>query len=489
MPTSVGRRRTVVLAALAILLLGACAGPGPHHTIRVVATFDAGQLDPLEIIAPQQDLLLRNVFQTLLSVGPDGGEPQNDLAESCRYSAPTAYTCRIKDGAGFPDGTPVRPRDIAWTFVGHYRDVSSPSPTASRIRSLIREVQTVDDHTVTFELTRADASLPYLLTEPAASVLRDGYDPGATGVAGAFGSGAYRVESGSVDTGDFVLVANPHYSAAGTVGNDRVVIRRVADVAEGVAAVAEGSADVFYPSRAEVPAVVADPKGSDLAKGASSSTTVLALDRALPGDSDRPARQALAALIDHRALANAAGGVVTPLWSLLPDQTQWSIGPSLHEPGPDLARAAELVKGSGRTTPIPLRFAAPAEQAQPLTDELVRQLQAGGLFDVTVVGSNATRGAARLVARSPSAPDPLAYLTLANGVTRSAEVAGLIDRARSETDIAAREQLVVESQHQLADESVAIPLWQDNSAALARPGTERVTFYPFPRLWLLRPAP
>lgn len=449
----------------------------------MVTTADVRGLDTWADPRGQQDLLLRNVFQTLLSVGPDGGEPQNDLAESCRFSAPTAYTCRLKD-SGFPDGTPVRPVDVAWTFVGRHEDRSAAGPDAARLHSLIRSVQTVDDHTVTFDLTRPDASLPYLLTLPAAAIVRSGSDPSTAAVTEALGSGAYRVESAS--DGDVALVANPHYSSAGTMGNDRVVIRRVSDAAAGAAAVANGSADVFYPgNERKSQALVAPAGNSELTREASLSTTVLALDQALPGESEKPVRQALAALLDRAALARSAGGSIVPLFSALPSNVAWSTGPAVEDDGPDPARAAELLRGAGVTTPVSLGLVRPTGIAEALWDELLRQLGAGGLFDPT--GPLTTGGTARVLTHSPATSDPLAYLSLASSVDRSSAVTDLIARAQSDSDLASREQSVIEAQRQLADRALAIPVWQDTAAVLTRAGVDGVTVYPFLRLWPLRP--
>jgi ABC-type transport system substrate-binding protein len=92
-----------------------------------------------------------------------------------------------------------------------------------------------------------------------------------------------------------------------------------------------------------------------------------------------------------------------------------------------------------------------------------------------------------MVTQSPATSDPLAYLSLADNVDRTAGIAGVVARARTESDLAARERLVTDAQHGLTDRALAIPLWQDTVAALTRPGVERVSVSPFLRLWLLRP--
>jgi len=474
------------VTVVSALLLAACGGagsPSSPRTVTVVTTADLDELDTWAQVSSQQELLLRNVFQTLLTVGPDAGEPQNDLAESCRFSAPTAYTCRLKD-AGFPDGTRVQPADVAWTFIGRHGTNSAADPDATRLRSLIGSVQTVDDHTVTLELTRPDASLPYLLTLPAASIVRNGYNPATAARDSAFGSGPYWVESEG--KGKVVLVANPHYSSAGTMGNERVVIRRVPTESAGLAAVAAGSADLFYPGNERQSRALVDPGTglSELTRDGSFSTTVLALDRALPNDSERPVRQALAALLDRDALAGAADESIVSLFSVLPNNVQWSTGPGLEDVGPDPARAAELLRGAGVTTPVPLRIARPPEVTDALWDELVRQLQDRGLFALDLTDSN---DAARAQTESPATSDPLAYLSLVNVIDRSTELTDLISRARSDTDLASREQSVIDAQDQVADRSLAIPLWQDTSAVVTRAGVERVSVSPFLRLWPLRP--
>ena len=482
--------RALVGAALLIsAVLAGCGrvgGPTTHGTVRVVTTVQLGAPDTWALVGEQQDLLLRNVFQTLLTVGPDGGEPQNDLAESCRFSAPTAYTCRLKE-AGFPDGTPVRPADVEWTFVGRRGSGPEERPAVARLHRLIRSVETVDDHTFTFHLSNPDPELPYLLTLPVAGIVRAGSDPPTSTGAATSGSGPYRVESA---TGrDVVLVANPHYSSAGTVGNDRVVIHRVSDAAAALAAVADGSADVFYPGGSrESDALVAGP-GTEVTRGTSPLTTMLALDQAFPEDSQQPLRQALAALLDRKALARVAGGTIVPMYSAVPSDVQWSTGPAFEDDGPDPARAAELLRVAGVTTPVPLPITRPSWVNDGLWDELVRQLGAGGLFEPTVTEQTQDFGGtgALVIVQSPVTTDPFAYLALATNIDRSTPLVEQITRAGSDVDLASREKTAIDVQHQLADRSFAIPLWQPTKAVVTRSGVQRVNVSPFLRLWLLRP--
>ena len=459
-------------------VLAGCAGvivPRSNGTVTVVTTADAGELDPADRHRAQQELLLRNVTQTLLMVGPDVGEPQNDLAESCRFTSPTAYTCRLKE-AGFPDGTRVSPADVAWTLVG--RQTTEPR-AMPRLQRLVRSVQTVDDYTVTLELTHPDPALPYLLTLPEAAIVRSG-----SGLSAAGGSGPYQVESVTGD--DVVLVANPHYSGAATMGNDRVVIRQVADAAAGTAAVADGSADVFYPGDLRQSAApVTAAAGSEITRSPSASITVLRLDKVLPAESEQPIRQALAALLDRSALARSADETLISLHSVLPSDRQWSTGPALEDDSPDPGRAAELLRGAGVQTPVPLPIVRPAGLTDALWDEFLRQLSAGGLFEPTLTE---TVGAAALVlTQSPATPDPVDYLSLATDADRSESLADVIDRARSDTDLASREQSVTDAQDQIADRSLVIPLWQGTNAVVTRSGVDGIRVSPFLRLAELRP--
>jgi len=468
-----------VLVVSAVLAgCGGVASPPSDATVTVVTTADSGELDPAERFRPQQELLLRNVFQTLLTEGPDGGEPLNDLAESCRFSTPTAYTCRLKE-AGFPDGTRVSPADVAWTLVGRRVGNAPVPPEVTRLQGLIRSVQTVDDYTFTLELAHPDPALPYLLTLPEAAIVRSG-----SGLSAAVGSGPYQVESVSGD--DVVLVANPHYSSAAVVANDRVVIRQVADADAGTAAVADGSADVFYPGDVrQSAALVTVAEGSEITRSASASITVLTLDKVLPAESEQPVRQALAALLDRSALARTADETIVSLNSVLPSDRQWSTGPALEDDSPNPGRAAELLSGAGVQTPVPLPIVRPPGLTDALWDEFLRQLSAGGLFEPE--RTEAIGAAALVLTQSPATPDPVDYLSLATEADRSPVLADLIDRARKDTDLASREQSVIDAQDHIADRSLVVPLWQVTNTAVSRAGVDGVTVSPFLRLWPLRP--
>lgn len=483
--------RSFGAAVLATLVLSCgCTHVTPSPTrpvaLHVVTVGPVTSVEPTTVEGPLQTLIVRNVFATLLTVGPEGGEPVPDLAESCHFDSHTRYTCRIKDAAAYPDGSAVTPADVVWSLSSRPVPERGTSARWQQLAEIVRTVVAVDEHNVTFELQHFDARLPYLLADVSASIMRAGTNP-PTGpsVAGLSGPGAYSVATGSLATGTFELKANPHALSAASRGNDQVAVESADSVVAGVDRVRQGAADVVVVPPGARGGSPVEEAGNDLTvvQEPASATTAMVVSTS---KATLAVRHAVAALIDRDALARAAGGSLAPLTSLVPPTVPSALTSDELAPSqpPDPVAAAGYLRDAGVSGVITLHIGR--EVDDDVATELARQLAAGKVFDVARVRS---RGDLALHVTDPGdAPSPFAYLSEAARVGGSSTVAEQVEEAATDPDAVTRERSLVQAQQLAASVFPTLPLWQEEIVAVTAPGVERLSVTPFVRLSLVRPA-
>lgn len=160
-------------------------------TTDVPTSFPAGSYD-----LPSWTMIY-NTHQRLLQIPPGGNEPEPDAAESCEFSEPEVYTCTLKEGLTFHDGSPLTAEDVAFSFQ-RVLDIEDPSGPSSLLGSLgsLESVEATDEQTVTFRLNKPDATWPFILTTGAGAIVpSDAYPADALQPNDqAIGSGPYQLE-------------------------------------------------------------------------------------------------------------------------------------------------------------------------------------------------------------------------------------------------------------------------------------------------------
>ena len=169
-----GRSLKVLLligAAIVVLAAAACGGDdgggGGGGTIVHGTTDQPVSYDP----AGSYDLpswnVIYNVIPGLLALPPGGNQPEPELAESCKFDNPSTYTCTLRDGLKFSDGTDLTAEDVKASFdrVNRINDTNGPSSLFGSLykeagKVTGQEVEVVDDKTVTFHLNKPDATWP-----------------------------------------------------------------------------------------------------------------------------------------------------------------------------------------------------------------------------------------------------------------------------------------------------------------------------------------
>ena len=170
-----------VLAGVALLLLvTACRTPGDRpaptpaasatpRPFTVMSTDQIRVTDPAAITDAASTVLALNVFQRLMTADPGGSVLKPDAARDCLFTTATTYTCTLNDDLAFHNGHPLTSSDVKFSIERAYR-LNIPGSSAAALSSL-RKVQTPDEKTVRFVLSRPDTQFGWALASPAASIV------------------------------------------------------------------------------------------------------------------------------------------------------------------------------------------------------------------------------------------------------------------------------------------------------------------------------
>jgi peptide/nickel transport system substrate-binding protein len=172
--------RRVLAATALLLLLTGCRTPGeapaPTPTasstprpFTVMSTDQIRVTDPAAITDAASTVLALNVFQRLMTADPGGSVLKPDAARDCLFTTATTYTCTLNDDLAFHNGHPLTSSDVKFSIERAAR-LRVPGSSVTALSSL-RRVQTPDQKTVRFVLSKPDTQFGWALASPAGSIV------------------------------------------------------------------------------------------------------------------------------------------------------------------------------------------------------------------------------------------------------------------------------------------------------------------------------
>ncbi|MDH6217390.1 ABC transporter substrate-binding protein [Streptomyces pseudovenezuelae] len=392
--------RTRILATVLVLAAAGVGGwqllPSQENsgkTITVGTTDAVTALDPAGAYDAGSWALFSNVFQSLLTFEPGGASPVPDAAKSCVFvgSGLTTYRCVLQEGLTFPSGRAMTAEDVKYSFDRVKAINSDVGPS-----SLLSTLKSVDAGglTVTFHLSSPDATFPFKVATGAGSIVdRTKYpkkalrtDPGVDG------TGPYELTSYAKNK-KAVLAPNSHYK-----GDVHGTGRPVDLLYYGSAAALEKAwkaKRIDVASRQLPPKTLSQLSASDPNQRVNESDTSETRNLYLNTRQSSPlhdvqVRKAMAWLINREELAATVyQGTVDPLYSLIPTGITGHTTSFFDAyPKQDEQKAKQLLTDAGVTTPVKFTYgyAEGRGAAQPEAEDLKKQLEAGGLFKVTLKG-------------------------------------------------------------------------------------------------------
>ncbi|MEU6312954.1 ABC transporter substrate-binding protein [Streptomyces sp. NPDC047014] len=358
--------------------------------IRVGTSDVVSSLDPAGAYDAGSWALFSNVYQSLLTVRPGSDEPVPDAAASCGFIGQklTTYRCELRPDLKFSGGRAITAEDVKHSFdrIKAINSDQGPAPLFNTLESVRAE-----GRTITFNLSARDATFPFKLATGAASIVdKEKYPAKSLREEPAVdGSGPYTLTAYQADT-SAELKPNASYKGQAKPAHAPVTVKYFADSAALDQAWSARRIEVAH--REMPPSVLANlnPGMQDTryqASGGSETRSVVFNVRPGSAAAPAPVRQAVAAVLDRGKVASDVYlGTVTPLYSLVPAGIAGHSTPFFDAwPAPSAAAAKKILKEGGVSTPVPLRLGVNVRGANmPEAEEIKRQLEGSGLFQVTL---------------------------------------------------------------------------------------------------------
>lgn len=323
----------------------------PGGTVTVASLTEPPSLDPFHQSADARIQFSPLMYQGLMYESASG-EALPLLAEEVDLSDDgLEYTFHLRDGVTFHNGQPMTARDVKYSY-DYIRDPDNGSPGATDFQA-IEQITTPDDSTVVMRLSEPNAALLMTLTNKYGAVVPAGYfdTPNARN----------RLNQESVGTGPYKLVAlktnssltmerNEDYWGDGGPYIDRLVIQFMPTSAAIVVALQNGRVDMAVLPRIQDAQQLQGDDQIRLTTFPSLNHKALDLDSDTPPLDDVQVRQAIAAAIDKRVVAQAAApeqhevigtivGGMQDTWGLPKDEVPFQ--------EPDIERAKQLLAEAG----------------------------------------------------------------------------------------------------------------------------------------------
>ncbi|MEU6663913.1 ABC transporter substrate-binding protein [Streptomyces sp. NPDC046821] len=485
-----GPRQLAAIASLSLVAgcgLMPSASSGTEEPIVVGTTSAPSTLDPAASWDGSWELF-RNVYQTLLSFPSGASAPAPDAAESCDFTDTSnrVYHCTLRADMTFSDGDKLDATAVKYSIDRISRIDVQGGPKG--LLGSLKSVEVQGDRDITFHLNKPDATFPFVLATPAMSIVDPAEyptdkirDDGKIS-----GSGPYALDSYS-DGAKAELVENTHYKGFADRKNSAVTIRYFKDSAAMVGALRDKKIDATFRGLAASDVVTLQGKkvtdGIQLVEGAGMEISYLVFNPKDPWAAKPAVRKAVAQVVDRGAIAHKIyQDTVDPLYSMVPRGLTGHTTGFFDDYGdPSTAKAKAILARAGITTPVPLTLWYTTDRYGSATGaefaELKRQLDASGLFRVTVKGrpwktfeAGYRKGEYPVFGRGwfPDFPDAENFIAPFVGEQNalgtpypSREITDkLLPQTRRERDRAAGVGQFTRAQQILVDDARLLPLWQ-----------------------------
>ncbi|WP_141013284.1 ABC transporter substrate-binding protein [Nocardioides sambongensis] len=444
------------------------------------------------------------MFQQLMTVPANGSEPEPDAAE-CAYDDPKTITCTLQDGLMFANGNELTSSDVKYSLERNIA-INDPNGSAILLGSIMDDpaspnpklapgaVETPNDTTVVFNLSKPDTTFLKVLSTATASIVDEQVYPANKELADTdehSGSGPYMLTQYK-EGQQAVFELNESYGGPHPGIAPRVFVSFHKDDTSLTSAVKTGEVDVAWRSMSPTQQKALADDDIAVLKGQGSEFRYWVWDMNNGAGTDDAVRQAVAQVIDRDQIAtNAYDGTVEPAYSIVPPGFGGQKDSFAEEYGdPDADAAEKILSDAGVETPVALKLGYPQEHYGPNAvdeaTEIAEQLNATDLFDVTAEAgeweqyqTDYKKSAYDLFMLGwyPDFLDADNYLSpfvvdggfFANGYSNP-EVNELVDAELGETDEGTRDETIGQIQDIVAQDVPLIPTWNGANVAAVGDG-------------------
>jgi peptide/nickel transport system substrate-binding protein len=206
-------------------------------TLRLANSGDFDSLDPADTYYGYSWDFIRLYGRSLVMFAPKPGgagvQLVPDLAQSLGQASSDAktWTYKLKPGLKYEDGTPITSKDVKYgversldkdtfvngpTYFNDFLDLqgyTSPYKDSSADKLGLKAIETPDDQTIVFHLTKAFGGFDYFAMLPATIPVPQAKDTGIKYKEHVVSSGPYMFQTNNLGK-DFTLVRNPNWDAS-----------------------------------------------------------------------------------------------------------------------------------------------------------------------------------------------------------------------------------------------------------------------------------
>jgi peptide/nickel transport system substrate-binding protein len=444
--------RKRIIAALAIAALCTLAASAEPKRVVVALSGNPDTLDPQKTAGTLTFQVLKSVYDTL--VEPDAkGEIVPALAESWEISKDgLSWTFKIRDGVRFHNQDLLSSADVKATFD---RITSAATASAKASEFAGAEVSAPDAKTVVIKFAAPQATFLATLASGWSAILpKKLIDSGWDFTSKPVGTGPFVFKEWQRDS-RIVMDANPSYWIKGQPKVAGLTFQIVPEHAVQIQGLMTGALDIVDGLDPSDLPQVSKNKDIRVSKTLSSMVLVLAMNCSKPELADVRVRQAISMAIDkQRALDIAYGGGLVGGSFMDAGDPYYKDYSALLPHDPNAAK--KLLKEAGWKSETVLNLVLPQNydshvKAGQLYQDMLAQVgikskirlvdwptwladvYKGGKYDLTVIGHT---GKLDPDGRLGGYGTDKTYVRYVN-----AEVASLIDKAKAETNLAARKAL------------------------------------------------
>ncbi|MGW0118599.1 ABC transporter substrate-binding protein [Streptomyces sp. NPDC003327] len=487
--------RTSLQAAAALVSISLLSGCGVFsdsesagdQRIVVGTTSSPSTLDPAASWDNSWELF-RNVFQTLVSFPTGSTAPQSDAAD-CKFTDTSSrvFECTLLEGLKFSNGHALDAKAVQHS-IERIRTIDHEGGPNGMLGSLDK-IETVGSRTVVFRLNKPDATFPFVLATPAMSLVDPAEYPAdkLRKDGKIMGSGPYVLDS-YAERKSAELTKNPTYKGFAERKNGGVTIRYFDESEAMVKALKAKEIDATYRglTAEEIVEMQEDKPENErlqLVESTGADIRYLVFNTQDPTVAKPAVRKAIAQLVDRDALVSRVyQGTAEPLYSMVPKGIAAHTTKFFDRYGmPNAKKAEDILRDAGIDEPVELTFAFTTDRYGSATAaefaELKRQLEASGLFKVTLQGKPWTefqadyqKGKYAVFGRGwfPDFPDPDNFVApfvgqknvLGTPYVSPRITNELIPQSRRESDRAGVTDEFEEAQEIMVQDVRLLPLWQ-----------------------------
>ncbi|MBA3288363.1 MAG: ABC transporter substrate-binding protein [Acidimicrobiia bacterium] len=338
---------------------------GGDRVVNVGAVLEPTSLDITTAAGAAQDqVLLDNVYETLLTAGPQS-EIQPGLAAVPDVSDDAlVYTFTLQDGVTFHDGSDLTAADVVWSLDAFRAEGGTGAVDLASVAS----VEATDDLTVVLTLSQPDNDLLFNLTRRSGAVLAED---------------ASGLENGAVGTGPFVFeewnrglsITLSRYDEywGGPVAVGGATFTYYTDPNAAVTALTTGDVDILTGINTDLVGPLQDDPDFVVSQGTTNGEFTLGFNNSRKPLDQVEVRTAIRRAIDKQGLLELYNGYGTIIGSPVPPQDPWYEDLTGIAPyDPDAAAAALDAAGYGEGLELELSYPDiyPTNAAEYIRSEL-----------------------------------------------------------------------------------------------------------------------